>query len=244
MKIINIASYKFLTFENEQLPTLKNELKEKALVSHLKGTILLSTEGINLMIAGERKNVDEYKQFLSNISTLSDLVYKETLSASCPFKKFVVRIKKEIITMRCPDIHPEQETAQHISPETFQRWYEEKQDMVVLDTRNDCEIAMGTFKNAINLRLQSFSDFPSAVDQLPESLKDKLIVTFCTGGIRCEKASALMIKKGFKKVYQLDGGILHYYEKCGGNCFQGKCFVFDERISIAAMPIRVVNIFS
>lgn len=195
MKIINIAAYKFLTFENKQLPTLQNDLREEALASHLKGTILLSTEGINLMIAGERKNIDKYKQFLSNISTLSDIVYKETLSASCPFKKFVIRIKKEVITMRCPNIHPEKETAQRISPETFQRWYEEKQDMIILDTRNDFEIVMGTFKNAINLRLKSFSDFSSAVDQLPESLKDKLIVTFCTGGIRCEKASALMIKK-------------------------------------------------
>ena len=235
MKIINITTYKFLTFENEKLPTLQNELREKALMSHLKGTILLSVEGINLMIAGERKNVDKYKQFLSKISTLSDLVYKETLSASCPFKKLVVRIKKEIVTMHCPDIHPEKETAQHIPPETLRRWYQEKQDIVVLDTRNDFEVTMGTFKNAINLRLQSFSDFPSAVDQLPEFLKDKSIVTFCTGGIRCEKASALMMKKGFKKVYQLDGGILHYYEKCGRNYFKGKCFVFDERISITAI---------
>ena len=236
MKIINTTFYKFLTFENEQLLTLQNELREEALASHIKGTILLSTEGINLMIAGERENVDKYKQFLSNISTLSDVVYKETLSESCPFKKFVVRIKKEIVTMRYPDIHPEKETAQYISPETLQSWYEEKQDMVVLDTRNDFEIAMGTFKNAINLRLQSFSDFPNAIDRFPESLKDKFIVTFCTGGIRCEKASALMIKKGFKKVYQLDGGILHYYEKCGDNYFKGKCFVFDKRIFITALP--------
>lgn len=235
MKIINIAAYKFVTFENELLPTLQNQLREKALVYHLKGTILLSTEGINLMMAGEQKNVDEYKQFLSAIPALRDLIYKETLSAFYPFKKLVVRIKKEIVTMRCPNVHPEKETAPHIPPETFQRWYQEKQDMVVLDTRNDFEVTMGTFENAINLRLESFSDFPSAIDQLPESLKDKPIMTFCTGGIRCEKASALMMKKGFKKIYQLDGGILHYYEKCGGNYFTGKCFVFDERIAITAM---------
>ena len=236
MKIINIAAYKFLTFENRLLPTLQNQLREKALISHLKGTILLSTEGINLMMAGERKNVGEYKQFLLDIPALSDLVYQEMLSVSCPFKKLVVRIKKEIVTMRCPDIYPEKETAPHIPPEIFQRCYQEKQDIVVLDVRNDFEVAMGTFKNAIHLRLQSFSDFPSAVAQLPESLKDKPIVTFCTGGIRCEKASALMMKKGFKKVYQLDGGILHYYKKCWGDYFKGKCFVFDERIAIAAMP--------
>ncbi|QTS83644.1 oxygen-dependent tRNA uridine(34) hydroxylase TrhO [Coxiella endosymbiont of Amblyomma nuttalli] len=234
MEIINIAAYKFLTLKNELLTVLQSQLREGALVSHLKGTILLSTEGINLMIAGERKNVDRYKQFLSCIQTLGDLVYKETLSASYPFAKLVVQIKREIVTMRCADIHPEKETAPHISPEMFRRYYQQKQNMVILDTRNDFEVTMGTFENAINLHLRSFSDFPKAIDQLPESFKNECILTFCTGGIRCEKASALMIKKGFKKVYQLDGGILHYYEKCGSNYFKGKCFVFDKRIAITA----------
>ncbi|ABS77313.1 rhodanese-like domain-containing protein [Coxiella burnetii] len=234
MKIVNIAAYKFVTILNESLPTLQKQLREKALECNLKGTILLSTEGVNLMMAGQREAIEIYKQFLADKKEFKDLTYKKSFSSFYPFEKLVVRIKKEIITMHCADINPEKETAPHLSPEILHRWYEEKQEMVILDTRNRFEFVMGTFANAIDLNLTSFSDFPQAVDSLPESFKEKPVVTFCTGGIRCEKASALMLKKGFKKVYQLDGGILNYFEKCGGEYFKGKCFVFDDRIALEA----------
>lgn len=235
MKIVNIAAYKFVTLGKDTLLNLKKQLREKALVYHLRGTILLSMEGINLMIAGCREYIEKYKQFLSSRTTaFNDLFYKESLSTSCPFSKLVVRVKKEIITMRYPDINPEQETAWHLSPEIFSQWCEKKQEMLVLDTRNHFEFEMGTFTDAIDLGLNSFCDFPEAVNQLSKSLKERLIVTFCTSGIRCEKASALMLKKGFKKVCQLEGGIFNYFEKCGDKYFKGKCFVFDDRIAVGS----------
>lgn len=234
MKIMNIAAYKFITLTKELLSNLQKVLRDKGKACRLKGTILLSCEGINLMLAGEPEAISALQTFLEDFPQFNDLFYKESSSSTYPFKKFIVRIKEEIITMRYPHINPAKETASHISPETFQRWYQENRDMVILDTRNDFEVTMGTFTNTIDLNLRSFSDFPRAIDKLAESLKEKPVVTFCTGGIRCEKATAVMLKKGFKKVYQLDGGILNYFEKCGGAFFKGKCFVFDDRISIEA----------
>lgn len=234
MKIVNIAAYKFITLTKELLSDLQKVLRDKGKACRLKGTILLSCEGINLMLAGEPEAISGFQTFLEDFPEFNDLFYKESSSSTYPFKKFIIRIKEEIITMRYPHINPAKETASHISPETLQRWYQENRDMVILDIRNDFEVTMGTFTNTIDLNLRSFSDFPRAIDKLAGSLKEKPVVTFCTGGIRCEKATAVMLKKGFKKVYQLDGGILNYFEKCGGAFFKGKCFVFDDRISIEA----------
>lgn len=231
-QIVNIAAYKFVTLTKELLD-LQKVLKIKGEVCQLKGTILLSCEGINLMLAGEPEAILGFQQVLENFPKFKNLFYKKSFSSKYPFKKFIVRIKKEIITMRCPDVNPVKETALHISPETLRCWYQENRDMLVLDTRNYFEVAIGTFSNAVDLNLRSFSDFPQAIDKLG-SLKEKTIVTFCTGGIRCEKATAVMLKKGFKNVYQLDGGILNYFDKCGGAFFKGKCFVFDDRVSVEA----------
>ena len=235
MKITNVSSYKFITLKKELLPTLQRAMYNKGIMCQLKGTILLSCEGINLMLAGKHEAIFGFQTFLENFPEFNDLLYQEGFSPECPFKQFIVRIKKEIITMRCSDINPEKETTPHISPETLCLWYQENYDIVVLDIRNHFEIAMGTFVNAMNLNLQSFSDFPWAIDKLPKPLKEKLIVTFCTGGIRCEKATAVMLRKGFKKVYQLNGGILNYFSTCGRAFFKGKCFVFDNRIAIEAV---------
>lgn len=234
MKIMNITAYKFIVLEKELLLDFQKILRDKGEMCQLKGTILLSCEGINLMVAGKCEAISIFQMFLGNFSVFNDLFYRESFSFIFPFKKFVVQIKEEIITMRCSDINPEKETAPHVSPETFHHWYQEKHDMVVLDIRNDFEVNMGTFIDAIDLNIQSFSNFPQAIDKLSKSLQEKLIVTFCTGGIRCEKAAMVMLKRGFKKVYQLDGGILNYFEKCGETFFKGKCFVFDDRISIEA----------
>lgn len=236
MKIVNVSAYKFITLKKGLLPKLQRAMCNKGMVYQLKGTILLSCEGINLMLAGKRESIFGFQTFLGNFPEFNDLFYKESLSSTYPFKKFIVRIKKETITMHCPDINPEKETAPHISPETLHHWYRESHDIVALDIRNHFEIAMGTFINSMNLNLQSFSDFPWAIDKLSEPLlKEKLIVTFCTGGIRCEKATAVMLKKGFKQVYQLDGGILNYFNTCGRAFFKGECFVFDNRISIESV---------
>ena len=232
MKILNITAYKFVTLCKKDLLALQKKLREKALECNLKGIILLSVEGINLMVAAQREFIEIYKKFLESESEFKHLIYKESFSLSYPFRKLVVRIKEEIITMRCLQVNSKKETALHLAPGILYRWYQEKQKIIILDIRNHFEFAMGTFKNAIDLNLKSFSDFPKAMDRLPEFLKEKPVVTFCTGGIRCEKASALMLKKGFNKVYQLDGGILNYFEKCGRKYFKGKCFIFDDRIAI------------
>ncbi len=234
MNIVNIAAYKFMDIKSEALLLLKKEWKQKAMESQLKGTILLSTEGINFMLAGSRADIEEFKKYVARDTRFSDLSYKESFSEEYPFSRLVVRIKEEIITFGQPDVNPAEETAPHISPETLQQWYRERRDMVVLDTRNDYEVAIGTFRDAVSLSIENFRDFSAAVEQLPESFKEKPVVTFCTGGIRCEKAAAWMQKQGFREVYQLDGGILNYLKTCGGDYFQGECFVFDDRVALDA----------
>lgn len=229
MKIINIAAYKFITLAADSLPQWKELLKAKAAQCALKGTVLLSVEGINFSLAGEAYGIESFKRFLAAYSFFDDLPYKASVSKDIPFQKLIVRIKNEIITMKELDICPERETAPHLPPQVFKQWYEEGKEMVVLDTRNQFEVKIGAFESAIDLNLKSFSEFPNAVEHLPSNLKEKIIVTYCTGGIRCEKASAVLLKKGFKYVYQLDGGILNYFEQCGGSHYQGECFVFDDR---------------
>lgn len=231
-EVINVAAYKFVTLKAGLLPKLRLELKAKALACELKGTILLSTEGINLMLAGLKEDIAHYEQFLHNYVEFHSLQYKESISNRKPFTRMLVRIKKEIISMGHFEIKPEQHSAPHLSPKEFKKWYETKRDMIVLDTRNDYEVALGTFENAVDLNIETFRDFPDAIDLLPETIKEKPVVTFCTGGVRCEKAATLMLKKGFREVYQLDGGILNYFEQCGGDYYRGDCFVFDHRVAL------------
>lgn len=234
MNIINISAYRFVTLAVTQLPELRTNLKNKCNELGLKGTILLGTEGINLYLAGERALIDAFKQFLDAMPAFQQMTFKESLSAEVPFKKMLVKIKKEIIRMDMPNIQPEKFTAPHLSPEELKKWYDEGHDMVVLDTRNDYEYEIGTFENAVKMDLKHFRNFPKALKNLPEEMKNKPVVTFCTGGIRCEKAAALMLQEGFKQVYQLDGGILNYFDKCGGEHYVGECFVFDDRITLDA----------
>ena len=239
MNFINIAAYRFISLEAEQLLSIQTSLRSKTLQLGLKGSILLSTEGINLFVAGEHPIIQSFKSYLDNISAFSNLTYKESASKKQPFDKMVIKIKKEIIPLGLEYIQPEKGTAPYISPETFKEWNVKGQDMLILDTRNDYEIEYGTFKAAINLNLKHFRDFPKAIQQLPESAKSIPIVTFCTGGIRCEKAAAFMLEQGFKEVYQLDGGILNYFEKCGEAFYDGSCFVFDKRVAVDSSLIEI-----
>lgn len=234
MNIINISSYRFVTLTAAQLTELRTNIKNTCDELGLKGTILLSTEGINLYLAGEQAPIDAFKSFIDAMPAFQQMTYKESLSANVPFKKMFVKIKKEIIRMDMPHIQPEKFTAPHLSPEELKNWYDEGRDMVILDTRNDYEYEIGTFDKAVKMDLKHFRNFPKALKNLPEEMKNKPIVTFCTGGIRCEKAAALMLKEGFKQVYQLDGGILNYFDKCGGEHYVGECFVFDDRITLDA----------
>lgn len=231
---IIITGYKFISFDIVELNTLRDELRRNALALEIKGTILLSTEGMNLFVAGLPKAIDAFKKTLTAFSAFQDFQFKESQSEVLPFSKILVRIKNEIIAMGHEEVKPEHVTAPYIEAETLRQWYEEQRDFVMLDTRNDYEVAVGTFENAVELNIENFRQFPDAVKMLPTDMKDKPIVTFCTGGIRCEKAAAYMQQQGFNQVYQLKGGILGYFEKMGGAHYQGECFVFDKRLTVDA----------
>lgn len=230
--MINVSAYQFVSLNSDDLPSLKQTLLAKAKSLDIKGTILLSTEGINLFLSAPAQTIAAYKAFLSTFNAFKNLPYKDSPSLEQPFTRMLVRIKKEIISMGVDTVIPHQHTAPHISAQTLKADYESDEPPIVLDTRNDYEIALGKFKNAVELDIKSFREFPEAIKQLPESIKHKKIVTYCTGGIRCEKAAEYMQQQGFTDVHQLDGGILKYFEECGGEHYDGECFVFDKRVGV------------
>lgn len=229
MTYINISGYQFTPLTD--LEVLQKSLKDYCADLNLKGTILLSIEGINVFLCGQRDRIDQIKSFLLTLG-LPQIRFKESVSHTIPFKRMYVKIKPEISTMGVPEISPAIHPAPTLSPTIFKQWQDEGKPMVVLDTRNVYEIEIGKFKNAVDLSLQHFRSFPEAISQLPSEYKNTTIVTYCTGGIRCEKAAPLLISKGFKDVYQLEGGILNYFEQCGNAHFEGDCFVFDNRIAL------------
>ena len=230
MQFVNLAGYKFVSLD--ALEDLKALLDRRCRELELKGTILLSFEGVNVVLAGSRQATAEFQALTQADPRLADLRFKCSLSTYQPFDRMLVKIKKEIITLRAPGVDPEKERAPALAPAELKRWLDEGRDVVLLDTRNAFEVAAGTFDNAMDLRLSAFGQFAQAADGLDPSLKDKTIVTFCTGGIRCEKAAPVLIAKGFRKVFQLDGGILEYFEQCGDAHFKGRCFVFDQRVAL------------
>ena len=227
MRFINLAGYKFVPLD--RLSELKASFKEFCGTLGLKGTILLSPEGINVFVSGSRLAATRFKAFVHAEPRLAALRFKESVSSYQPFKRMLVKIKKEIITLRVTGLDPVWQRAPAVTPAELKRWLDEGRDVVLLDTRNAFEVQTGTFRDAVHLNLKSFGEFPQAADKLDESLKGKTLVAFCTGGIRCEKAAPVLIQKGFRNVFQLDGGILHYFEEFGDAHFKGRCFVFDQR---------------
>ena len=232
MSILNISAYKFVGLDD--LAALRTSLHAHCEVLALKGTILLAPEGINLFLAGTREAIDAFIAALREDARFADIVPKESLSDAPPFKRMRVRLKKEIITMRAPLIRPEDGRAPAVAPATLKRWLDQGQDddgrpVILLDTRNDYEVDVGTFEQVVDYRLDSFTGFPEAVATDRERFKDKTVVSFCTGGIRCEKAAIHMQGIGIEHVYQLEGGILKYFEEVGGAHWHGDCFVFDGR---------------
>ncbi len=229
-EIINIAAYKFVTLD--ELPERRAGLRALSDRLELKGTILLSPEGINCFLAGSREAIDTFLGELTGQPEFAGLEVKESVSDRQPFTRMLVRIKKEIIAFGVEGIQPAKYTSPRVAAKELKRWLDAGRDVVLLDTRNDYEYETGTFSNAIKLDLKDFRHFPEVVAGLPEELKEKEIVSFCTGGIRCEKAAPYLESMGFKKVYQLDGGILKYFEECGGTHYEGECFVFDQRVGL------------
>lgn len=231
---LNLSAYKFTPFEAEELPALRARLLELTQAHGLRGTILLSTEGINLFVAGLPAAAGALLTELRGQPGLADLTPKESWSAEQPFNRMLVKIKKEIIAFGVAGIDPARQPAPKLAPRTLKQWLDEGRPVTLLDTRNGYEVRLGTFAGAIDPQIDHFRDFPAALKQLPAELKTQPIVTFCTGGIRCEKAAPLLVREGFQNVYQLDGGILKYFEECGGAHYSGECFVFDRRVGVDA----------
>ena len=228
--VVNIAGYKFEPLVDPI--DLISLYQQKCDELELKGTMLISKNGINFSLAGTQKATDTIIAFLEEDNRFLNIPLKVTYSNTQPFRRMKVRLKKEIISLGRMDINPRELTGERISPQDLKNLLDNKEDVLVLDTRNEYETRVGKFENAIDLNLDTFRDFPKAIESLPEEYKDKQIVMYCTGGIRCEKASAVMMKAGFVDVKQLEGGVLDYFKETGGAYWEGDCFVFDERVAL------------
>lgn len=233
--ILNVSAYRFVPLPDAA--ALREPLLARAKALDLKGTILLAEEGINLFLAGEPDAVRGLLAHLRSDPRLAGLQAKESWSIGVPFARMLVKHKREIIRMNHPAIRPERGRAPALDARTLKRWLDQGHDdagrpVVTLDTRNAFEVDYGTFAGALDWRLAKFSEFPGALQSHLRELRDKTVVSFCTGGIRCEKAALVMREAGLQDVWQLEGGILKYFEETGGAHFQGKCFVFDERVAL------------
>ncbi len=232
MSTLNISAYRFVSLDD--LPALRERMLAQCHALALKGTILLAPEGINLFLAGPREAIDAFMAWLHEDSRFAGLHAKESLSEDAPFQRMRVRLKKEIITLRHPTIRPEGGRAPSVDAATLKRWLDQGhdddgRDVVLLDTRNAYETDVGMFPQAVDYRIASFTELPAALAADQVRYADKTVVSYCTGGIRCEKAVLYMQDVGMDRVYQLEGGILKYFEEVGGARWHGDCFVFDER---------------
>jgi len=237
MSIVNISAYKFIGLDD--LPALRERLFSCCEALALRGTILLAPEGINLFLAGSRAQIDGFMATLHGDPRFADIAPKESLSDRVPFGRLRVRLKREIITMRLPTIRPEGGRAPAVDAPTLQRWLDQGRDddgreVLLLDTRNDYETDLGKFPQAVDYRIASFTEFPAAIAADRGRYDGKTVVSYCTGGIRCEKAALHMRDLGMDHVYQLDGGILKYLEQTDGAHWRGDCFVFDGRGAVGS----------
>ncbi len=218
--------YKYIRIDNP----IKFREKHLAFCKNLgiRGRIIAAKEGINGSVSGTEEQTEEYKKNLREDERFSDIVFKEDYGLMHPFNKMVIKIKKEIVNFGV-DVDLSK-TGKHLTPKEFLELYENKEEVIILDARNNYESRVGKFKNAVDLNIGKFRDFPKAVENLKDK-KDKKIVMYCTGGIRCEKASAYLVEQGFGKVYQLNGGILTFGKEFPDTIWEGKCFVFDKRLA-------------
>ncbi len=235
---LNIATYRFTPLGD--LPRLRQQLFDAARAQGLRGTALLATEGINLCLAGPPAGIASWLARLRETPGLADLPTKDSWSASQPFGRLKVKIKPEIIRMNMPAVAPAAGRAPAVSATTLARWLAQGhcdagRPLKLLDTRNAFEVDAGAFDGAVDWRLQKFSDFPAALAAHRSALAGHTVVSYCTGGIRCEKAALVMRDLGLDHALQLDGGILKYFEETGGAApgWRGSCFVFDDRVALA-----------
>ena len=234
-KYLTAALYKFVTLEN--FAALQANIHETCVAHQIKGTILLAREGINGTIAGLPENIHAVLHFLRTSpqfnGAFTNLEHKESFADEHPFYRMKVKLKKEIVTMGVPSVNPNNTVGTYVKPEDWNALISDP-DVILLDTRNDYEVHIGTFKNAIDPKTTTFREFPEYVAQNLDKAKHKKVAMFCTGGIRCEKASSYMLEQGFDAVYHLQGGILKYLETVpeSESLWQGECFVFDQRVAV------------
>ncbi|WP_245964995.1 sulfurtransferase [Trinickia dinghuensis] len=252
MRIVNLAAYRFVTID--AIDTWREMLTERCEALGLRGTILLAPEGINLFIAGAPEAARDFVDYLRGDplfeGKFADLQFKESFSENQPFRRMLVKRKREIITMKKPAIQPELGRAPSVDAATLKHWLDRGHDdegrpVVMLDTRNAFEVDVGTFEDAVDYRITKFSEFPDVIEANRGEFEGKTVVSFCTGGIRCEKAAIHMKEVGIDHVYQLEGGILKYFEEVGGAHYRGECFVFDYRTSLNPQlePTETVQCF-
>lgn len=226
-----VAFYKFVSLPD--FAGLQEGLLNAAKANEVMGTILLASEGINGTVAGPETGIRNLLAHMRDDPRLADLEHKESWAGENPFYRMKVRLKKEIVTLGVEGVSPTKQVGDYVLPEDWNRLIEDP-DVVVIDTRNDYEVAIGTFEGAVNPATNSFREFPDWLDAYGGKLKDKKIAMFCTGGIRCEKSTALLKERGFENVYHLQGGILKYLETVPEqeSKWDGQCFVFDQRVSV------------
>ena len=233
--ILNISAYRFVELADPL--ALRASIHSQAEALALKGTVLLAHEGLNMFLAGPPEAVRGFVGWLRQDPRFADLEAKESWSAEVPFGKLLVKVKPEIIRMNHPHLRPAEGRAPAVDARTLARWLQagtddDGREVVMLDTRNAFEVDHGRFSGAIDWRIEKFSDFPAAVRAHADSLRGKTVVSYCTGGIRCEKAALFMAEEGIANVLQLEGGILKYFEETGGVHYEGECFVFDARRTV------------
>lgn len=229
--VVVLALYKFVKFPDYQ--ALRQPLTDFMQQTGVKGSLLLAAEGINGTVAGSRKAIDGVIDYLNNVPELADFVYKESYTELQPFNRCKVKLKKEIVTMGIEGIDPLKVVGSYVKPADWNALISDP-DVVLVDTRNDYEVEVGTFKGALNPDTESFREFPAYVKDQLDPNKHKKVAMFCTGGIRCEKSTAYLKEQGFDEVYHLEGGILKYLEEvpAADSLWQGECFVFDSRVTV------------
>ena len=223
--------YKFVPFAEENLETIRTDLLNFCQNLQIRGLFILGHEGLNSTVCGSEENLAKLKDYIRQLVQDPGLHFKDSLSDFNPFHRLICKIREEIVTLNTPDLKPDNEKNFHLTPEQWNDVLKNEEDFLLFDTRNNYETKLGKFKNAIDPDIEAFTDFPKFIDEqnIP---KDKKILMYCTGGIRCEKGLLELKQKGFENVYQLDGGILNYIEQYPNDQFEGECYVFDHRVSV------------
>ncbi|KTT03516.1 hypothetical protein NS376_08330 [Pseudomonas oryzihabitans] len=229
--IVVAALYKFVTLDD--YVQLREPLLQTLLAHDVKGTLLLAEEGINGTVSGSRAGIDAVLAWLRADPRLVDIDHKESYCAEQPFYRTKVKLKKEIVTLGVPGVDPNQRVGTYVEPQDWNALVDDP-EVLVIDTRNDYEVGIGSFKGAINPKTKSFRDFPAYIREHFDPARHKKVAMFCTGGIRCEKASSFMLQEGFPEVFHLKGGILKYLEEvpAAESRWEGECFVFDNRVTV------------